>query len=157
MALLKQEINLENSKFRVSSIKHSEIPRNYQEDAIKSILKIFKKHNRTHIVMACGTGKTRVGLWIAERMKARRIVVFAPSLALISQLMHEWFAVTKWAKVSCLAVCSDETVTKGMDSFVLNPEDCDFPVTTDAKLVRKFLKEKSKLGLCFAPIILQQF
>ncbi len=115
-------------------------PRPYQRKAVNQILKTLEQHERTHIVMACGTGKTRVSLWVAEELSAKNIVVFLPSLALVNQFMHEWLKVTKWSRVSCLAVCSDETVTRGLDNIVLDPEDCDFPVTTDPHTIHFFLK-----------------
>ncbi|HEV2524032.1 MAG TPA: DEAD/DEAH box helicase family protein [Gammaproteobacteria bacterium] len=51
----------------------------YQQEAVDQILNVFKQHARTHIVMACGTGKTRVALWVAEQLEAKNIVVFVPS------------------------------------------------------------------------------
>jgi predicted helicase len=35
--------------------------------------------------MPCGTGKTLVQLWAAERLSAKTILVLVPSLALLSQ------------------------------------------------------------------------
>lgn len=115
----------------------------FQEKAVTSILEQFKTQDRTHAVMACGTGKTRVCLWVAERMLVKNIVVFAPSLALIAQLIHEWLLVSSWEKVDCLAICSDETVTRGTDNFILNPSECDFPVTTDPDTIHQFLVKPS--------------
>jgi len=127
-----------------------ENPYPYQIEAINAILKQLKKHDRTHIVMACGTGKTRISLWVAERLRVDRIVVFVPSLALINQLMQEWLSITTWPAVNCLAVCSDESVTRGTDSIILNPDECDFPVTTDASEVHQFLKkERTGVTLVF--------
>jgi len=57
------------------------LPYPYQEEAINAILNQLKHHDRTHIMMACGTGKTYVSLWTAERLKVNRVVVFVPSLA----------------------------------------------------------------------------
>jgi superfamily II DNA or RNA helicase len=125
-------------------------PYPYQEEAIQAIVTRLKCEDRTHIVMACGTGKTYVSLWVAESLKATRVVVFVPSLALISQLIHEWLPATIWPKVNCLAICSDESVTRGTDSIALNPDECDFPVTTDALKVHQFLKkEKAGVTLVF--------
>jgi len=118
------------------------IPYPYQEEAVQAIITRLKHEERTHIVMACGTGKTYVSLWVAERLKANRLVVFVPSLALINQLMTEWLSTTSWPIVNCLAICSDESVTRDTDSIVLNPDECDFPVTTDAIEVHQFLKKK---------------
>ncbi len=138
------------SRLTASKIAESKIPYPYQIDAINAILNQLKKHDRTHIVMACGTGKTCVSLWVAEQLESDRIVVFVPSLALINQLMQEWLSITTWSTVNCLAVCSDESVTHGTDSIVLNPDECDFPVTTDANEVHQFLKkERSGITLVF--------
>lgn len=44
-------------------------PRDYQRDPIKDCLDAFKTNDRASCVMACGTGKTLVALWIAERLQ----------------------------------------------------------------------------------------
>jgi predicted helicase len=91
-----------------------------------------------------------VSLWTAERLNVTRAVIFVPSLALINQLMQEWLSITTWPIVNCLAICSDESVTRGTDQIVLNPKECDFPVTTDALKVHQFLKkEKAGVTLVF--------
>ena len=46
--------------------------------------------NRVTALMACGTGKTLVALWVAERRSAQSILVLVPSLALFRQTLHEW-------------------------------------------------------------------
>ena len=122
-------------------------PYPYQEEAISAVLNTFETEDRTNLVMACGSGKTLVSLWVAERIKAKRIVVFVPSLALIAQLLKEWLKATSWDNVSYLALCSDESVVHSLDSIVLNPEECDFPVTTNAEEVALFLKEKKGRGV----------
>lgn len=119
-------------------------PYPHQEKAVQAILETFKTHERTHAIMACGTGKTHVCLWVAERLNAKRIVVFVPSLALIHQLLHEWMANTSWdpKNVSCMAVCSDPGVAEGLDIFRLDPSECNFPVSTSSVEVHRFLKKK---------------
>lgn len=77
----------------------------YQKEIVDAILKVLKTHDRTHAVMVCGTGKTRVCLGVAEGLQAKRVAVFFPSIALINQLLNEWLPVTKWNTVSCLAIC----------------------------------------------------
>ena len=130
------ELNSAIKAFRLKS----DIARPYQQEVVEQVLNIFKQHARTHIVMACGTGKTRVALWVAEQLGAKNIVVFVPSLALVNQFMQEWLKVTIWPRASCLAVCSDETVTRGIDSIIVDPEECDFPVTTNPEEIHQFLK-----------------
>ncbi len=117
-------------------------PYPHQTEAVQAVLSAFESQDRAHLVMACGTGKTRVALWIAEALNARRIVIFVPSLALINQFMKEWINVSQSTKKACLAVCSDETVTKNLDLCVLDPKECACPVTTNPKNVRQFLEKK---------------
>jgi predicted helicase len=45
-------------------------PRDYQEAALKDIKACLSTNDRAHVVMACGTGKTLVALWSAERLGA---------------------------------------------------------------------------------------
>ena len=43
--------------------------------------------------MASGTGKTLTALWIAEALKAERVLVLLPSLLLLSKTLQEWVKV----------------------------------------------------------------
>src|SRR5439155_17462482 len=89
--------------------------------------------------MACGTGKTLVALWVAERIGVQNILVLVPSLALLRQTLHEWVRETSWQSFAHLCVCSDPTVKPDSDEIVVRPTDLDFPVTTDSAQVRAFL------------------
>jgi predicted helicase len=64
-------------------------PLPHQKEALKAVLDGLGQHDRVTAVMACGTGKTLVSLWLAERREAQRILVLVPSLALIRQTLHE--------------------------------------------------------------------
>jgi len=50
-------------------------PRQYQQDAIEKIVAALQAKPRATAVMACGTGKTLVALWVAERLEPRTILV----------------------------------------------------------------------------------
>ena len=82
--------------------------------------------------MACGTGKTLVALWAAEKLGVKNVLVLVPSLALVRQTLHEWLKETRWDNFSYLCVCSDPTVVRGADNMVVRQSDLDFPVTTDS-------------------------
>ena len=115
-------------------------PRPHQAEALGTVLGGLDEHDRVTAVMACGTGKTLVSLWLAERMKAKRILVLVPSLALIRQTLQEWLKETRWEQPRFIAVCSDPTVTQDReDPLVVHQRDLDFPVTTDVGKVRDFL------------------
>lgn len=64
--------------------------------------------DRGQSTMACGTGKTLVGLLVAEA-RTTRTLVLVPSLSLLAQTLREWTA-KRQARLRYLAVCSDETV-----------------------------------------------
>jgi superfamily II DNA or RNA helicase len=115
-------------------------PRPHQAEALEAILAGLEEHDRVTAVMACATGKTLVSLWLAEHRNAKRILVLGPSLALIRQTLHEWLKETEWEQPRFIAVCSDPTVTQGVeDALIVHQRDLDFPVTTDVGEVRKFL------------------
>jgi predicted helicase len=115
-------------------------PLPHQSEALEAILAGLDQHDRVTAVMACATGKTLVSLWLAERRKAKRILLLVPSLALVRQTLHEWFKQTEWEQPRFIAVCSDPTVTSGLDdAVVVHQRDLDFPVTTDIREVRDFL------------------
>ena len=86
--------------------RHTPFP--HQAEAVEAVCRGFEQGAaRGQAVLACGTGKTMVGLWVHERLDSQRTVVFVPSILLLSQTLREWARHgTKSARV--LAVCSDE-------------------------------------------------
>jgi len=114
-------------------------PQAHQQEAIKAIQTAFATRDRSTAVMACGTGKTLLGLWVAEASEARRILVLVPSLALLRQTLHEWLRQTKLQKVAFKCVCSDPTVKRGTDEIQTSQSDLDFEVSTQPSQVREFL------------------
>jgi len=115
-------------------------PRPHQEEALIALLSGLKLHDRTTTVMACGSGKTLVELWLAERAGYKTVLVLVPSLALIRQTLHEWLRETNWQSFTYLCVCSDPTVAKVTDELIVQQSDLDFPVTTESSAVKKFLE-----------------
>jgi len=120
-------------------------PLPHQVDAIKDILTALKIENRATALMACGTGKTLVALWVSEQMGCQHILVLLPSLTLVRQTLHEWLKETEWLHLSYLCVCSDPTVAgKELDSIKVNQSDLDFAVTTESNSVNQFLSQSAK-------------
>ena len=92
--------------------------------------------------MACGTGKTFTSLWIKERIKSHKTIIFVPSLSLLSQTLREWcYASKKITNILC--VCSDKSVSNKLseDENIQSINDLSFPVTSDVKEISKFLKK----------------
>ena len=71
---------------------------------------------RTHIVMPCGTGKTRVAYRTAKALVSAGeiVVVLVPSIALVAQLKREFQTLARYDgwTIRTLAVCSDRTAGK---------------------------------------------
>jgi superfamily II DNA or RNA helicase len=117
-------------------------PYSYQLDALTQIHETLKTHDRAHVVMACGTGKTLVALWAAEALKPKTVLVLLPSLTLLQQTLGEWSKHNNWGEeFAYLCVCSDPTVTKKdeNDPITLNATDLDFRVDTSPDEVRRFI------------------
>ncbi|MDE0251825.1 MAG: DEAD/DEAH box helicase family protein [Gammaproteobacteria bacterium] len=96
-----------------------------QNEAVTKIVRLLKEHSehgrpewnrgeaRGHIVMPCGTGKTRVSYRVMkEIVKPGEVaVVLVPSIALVSQIKGDYQRLAKRdeMKLRTLAVCSDQT------------------------------------------------
>jgi superfamily II DNA or RNA helicase len=115
-------------------------PKPHQDVALDDIVGALSRGPRATALMACGSGKTLVALWAAERLGARTVLILLPSLALVRQTLHEWLHQTSWPDVQFLCVCSDPTVQSEEDSLLVRPSDLDFAVTTQPADVRRFLE-----------------
>lgn len=118
-------------------------PKSHQVAALNDIVAGLSRGPRATALMACGSGKTLVALWTAERLNARTVLVLLPSLALVRQTLHEWLHETSWPDVQFLCVCSDSTVRPEEDSLLVRPTDLDFAVTTESAGVRRFLEHQT--------------
>lgn len=117
------------------------LPLPHQTEALNAIEVGLKSNDRVSVIMACGTGKSLVALWAAERNEVQTLLVLVPSLALVRQLLHEWLRETAWDRLTFLCVCSDPTVAKGADDLVVHQADLDFPVTTESSVVGRFISK----------------
>ena len=121
-------------------------PRDYQIEALKSIRETLETNDRATAVMACGTGKTLLALWVTESIKPKTVLVLVPSITLVQQTLEEWSRNNSWGnKFTYICVCSDSRVADGIqeDSIQLKASDVDFPVDTNPYIVRKFLERKT--------------
>ena len=122
-------------------------PRPHQEEALAATLEGLKEADRGQIIMACGTGKTLVALWLSERLEARRTLVLVPSLSLLKQTIEEWL-INAATKPLILPVCSDDKV-RGSDQMVTHVEELGFPATVDPRVIGEFL-ERPGLRVVFS-------
>lgn len=114
----------------------------HQQEATDAVEDGFRRSDLGQLIMACGTGKTLVGLWISERVNAERTLVLVPSLTLLAQTLREWTANTT-DSFDYLAVCSDDTVAEH-DAVVASTAELGVPVTTDPEAIRLFLQRRGR-------------
>ena len=131
------------------------IPRKHQEKALYNIFQHeygLLKNNRTQLIMACGTGKTLTSLWILEESlkyftnksnKGSINIILFPSLYLINQTYKVYEAHTKIKGYKPLVVCSDKKIVENIDSFEINKDEVNYPVTTTIEDITKYLQDES--------------
>ena len=122
-------------------------PRKHQQEAVENALQHFKaeRNARGKMIMPCGTGKSLTGYWIADALKARKVLVAVPSLALIKQTLEVWTmeSVANGTEVNWICVCSDETVKDvGGDDPSVFVQDLGIHVHTDPEEIARWLKKK---------------
>lgn len=113
-------------------------PRRDQKRAIADAIRGFKSHPRGQLIRACGTGKTLIGLRVAEALKSRRTLVLVPSLSLVSQILSDW-AKDGLRPFRFLPVCSDETIG-GEDHLVAHVSQLGVPATTNPSEIAGFMR-----------------
>lgn len=110
-----------------------------QIKAVAAAVKGFASADRGKVIMPCGTGKTRVGLKVRERLKARRTLVLCPALSLVKQNLDVYL---KLAKIPFhpTVVCSDETTA--------NEARIDYQIgvetTTDPAVIAKAFRSRGE-------------
>ncbi|MGY1660771.1 Helicase associated domain protein [Geodermatophilus sp. SYSU D00705] len=117
----------------------------YQLDAVADGEAVFGSGaDRAQLLMACGTGKTITTHGLADALNARRLLVLAPSLSLLRQLIGEY----RWqygGQMSGIAVCSDNTVGTATPG-----EDADDPRVIDAELGVPTVADPAQIGAFLA-------
>lgn len=100
--------------------------------------------SRGQVIMPCGTGKTFVSLWLAERLKAKRVLFLAPSLSLVGRTLEDWAAHAR-EPFRWIAVCSDQTVSDDTSAHANDLDsreivsDLGVKVTTEPGEIAAFL------------------
>jgi superfamily II DNA or RNA helicase len=118
-------------------------PRLYQLKAIEEVCAGFRSADRGQLIMACGTGKTLVSMWVKERLASKRTLVLVPSLGLLSQIVNDWTSASR-ERFEVLCVCSDKTAGKQEeDEAIISVSDLSFPVTSDPSEIATFLNGSS--------------
>ncbi|MGO9747678.1 MAG: Helicase associated domain protein [Mycobacterium sp.] len=124
-------------------------PHDYQQEAIRSVVRGFQTADRGQLIMACGTGKTLTSLFIEEKLDAERTLVLLPSLSLLKQTLQVWRTHAK-VPFEALPVCSDQTVNQSEDEAVAHTSELGVPVTTDPSEIAAFLRRRSGPRVVFS-------
>jgi predicted helicase len=110
-------------------------PKPYQTAALADIKTALSTHDRTTIVMACGTGKTLVSLWATQEAQPKTVLVLLPSLTLLQQTLGEWSKHHTFSSgFRYLCVCSDQTVGLRNDEWKFVPLMSSFASTPTPSL-----------------------
>jgi superfamily II DNA or RNA helicase len=117
--------------------------RPHQQEAVEAVVDGLDARDRGQLIMACGTGKTFVGVLLAEALEAKRTLVLVPTLSLLSQTLRVWCAQHQ-EDFRFLPVCSDPTVVGEKDAIVSSLADLGFPATTDMEKIRSFLRGRGR-------------
>jgi superfamily II DNA or RNA helicase len=112
--------------------------RPYQVLAVNEAVSGLREHGRGQLLMACGTGKTRVAAEVAARLAGpgEVVVVLVPSIALAAQVIAAWPEGCPVGEV--IAVCSDRTVG---ERDGMRASELPVPVTTDPQQIARWLKQ----------------
>lgn len=120
----------------------------HQLAARDAAVSVLAQSSRAQVIMACGTGKTRVGPAVAHQLNPDSVVVYVPSLALVRQSLPDWLNSPFDRPVIYLCLCSDSSVAN--DAPVVTPAElkAEFngainAVTTSPDDVRTFLSAPS--------------
>ncbi|MYD05156.1 MAG: DEAD/DEAH box helicase [Acidimicrobiia bacterium] len=141
----RQLIEQPDSTLRWAADRH--VPRPHQEEALEAIQTgLFGSEGGDlgRVLMPCGSGKSEVALWAAERNVGLggRVLYLVPSIALMSQTMRTW-AYQKDPDIQhrYLAVCADSKAAR--DSEDANLSELAMPVTTDPEAIASKLKREA--------------
>jgi len=118
-------------------------PREHQLTALDAIDRWARGGgSRAQVIMACGTGKSLVEIWAAERLGARHVLVLVPTIPLLRQCAREWprHAATQRR---LLRICSDKAAADAED--IIRGDELGTARTTDPAEIADRLREDSPL------------
>lgn len=120
--------------------------REYQIRGVRAIVAGLHGGGRGQLRAACGTGKTKMSLWAAERLVPHGgvVVIAVPTIGLVAQTLTVWAEQNRVHRA--LAVCGDTSVlehntsTDGPRDELGDLDDITEPVTTDPDMVDAWLR-----------------
>ncbi|MFC0181473.1 DEAD/DEAH box helicase family protein [Pseudarcicella hirudinis] len=97
----------------------------YQQKAIAKGVEYFSKNARGKMIMPCGSGKTLTGLWLAQELEAKSLIIAFPNLHLEAQTVETWLSDFKELRndFKILVLGSDKKLGKLFEVEVTTNED----------------------------------
>jgi superfamily II DNA or RNA helicase len=95
------------------------IPRPYQEDIITMACTHYETNYAGLLSLICGTGKTLISLWIAQRILAKKILIGVPNKLLLKQ----WARVAEIMFNFPLLLISGGTTIENIGHFIAGIDD----------------------------------
>ena len=135
---------IENWLYQKKTFIKKHKPENFQKKAIKDIVNELKIADKTTAIMACGTGKTNIALWVYEKMKPKTSIVFVPSIALVKQIRADWLEQISFKNIRTLQVCSVKDTSRREDELKLTLDEIDFEITTNKNEIKNYLLKKNE-------------
>ena len=130
------------NSLRFESVRYE--PYQFQVEAVEKVAMGFESTDRGQLILPCGTGKSVVSLWIAERIvgSGGRVLYLVPSIALMGQTMREW-ARQRSPDIPhrYIGICSD--IKAGRASEDADLSELAMPVSTDPDRIRHQLEHSS--------------
>lgn len=141
-------LSLSDTKFVQKDIKK---PRQHQQQALNTIIKGFEIiPSKGQVHMACGTGKSLLGLWLAQKFQAQYTLVLVPSISLVGQLRRTWAENSGDFIFDSIFVCSDQTVGYKHSNERQEALEMGFPATTNAQELVQQLLSNSRPKVIFS-------
>lgn len=116
----------------------------YQQITIDRVSDEFKVSDRATIAMACGSGKSLISFWIAEKLHFKNIVVFLPSKALLKQIREEWLRERYLHGVIEHISVFSEREASDYDAQEINQSELIFKIVNKKEDINKFLSRNTK-------------
>jgi len=101
---------------------------------------------RGQVVMACGTGKSLIEAWTADRLRAKKVLVLVPTLPLLRQTASVW-ARHAATKRRLLSVCSDRQRSE-VEDLAKDDELGNLRTTSPATIAEALESDQPLLAIC---------
>jgi predicted helicase len=124
------------------------IPFDCQKEAILKAVQHYKNNKLGYMEVICGAGKTKTAYWIKYELAIERLVIFVPSLMLLSQFYDEWRYEMEADRDNAYFLLIGSDYDDSLDEKYINRLD-NLSLTTDpATIADKIMIELDLVVIC---------